>query len=167
MISVWNNQHTWHSQLKRKFKTERAPLINNEEVKRVKEKFRQARSLKTPEESTSTCPKRLKPSLVSPLNLTKAKARSHCYIVYIWSVTSDICFDKGIMHCGGGCNLCWGSYQGTAWAIQKVASRHESGERPHDENLCMETPRNSRRNVNWRSVEEISIPKNIRWGKNN
>nr|XP_040047866.1 uncharacterized protein LOC120828380 isoform X2 [Gasterosteus aculeatus aculeatus] len=60
-----NGYHTWHSQLKRKFKTERAPLINNEEVKRVKEKFRQARSLKTPEESTSTCPKRLKPSLES------------------------------------------------------------------------------------------------------
>ncbi|XP_040038966.2 sterile alpha motif domain-containing protein 3 isoform X2 [Gasterosteus aculeatus] len=59
-----NGYHTWHSQLKRKFQTEQAPLINNE-VKRVKEKFWQARLLKTPQESTSTCPKRLKPSLES------------------------------------------------------------------------------------------------------
>lgn len=82
-------------------------------------------------------------------------------IVCTWSVISDICFDKGIVHCGGGCSLHWGSYQAAAWAIQKAASRHKAVERQHDENLCMKMTRNSRRNVYWGSRKEISIPTNI------
>ncbi|KAL3980313.1 C-C chemokine receptor type 5 [Sarotherodon galilaeus] len=56
---------TWHSQLKRKFKAERAPLISNEEVNRVKEKFGRTQKHRTTEESSSSCLKRLKPSLDS------------------------------------------------------------------------------------------------------
>ncbi|KAG9281440.1 sterile alpha motif domain-containing protein 3-like [Astyanax mexicanus] len=38
-----NGYHTWHMSLKRKFKAERAPLLNDTEVKKFKEKFHQAR----------------------------------------------------------------------------------------------------------------------------
>ncbi|XP_076745707.1 sterile alpha motif domain-containing protein 3-like isoform X2 [Maylandia zebra] len=60
-----NGYDTWHSQLKRKFKAERAPLISNEEVNRVKEKFGRTQKHRTTEESSSSCLKRLKPSLDS------------------------------------------------------------------------------------------------------
>ncbi|CAI5643192.1 unnamed protein product [Oreochromis niloticus] len=60
-----NGYDTWHSQLKRKFKAERAPLISNEEVNRVKEKFGRTQKHRTTEESSSSCLKRLKHSLDS------------------------------------------------------------------------------------------------------
>nr|XP_054596186.1 uncharacterized protein LOC129163276 [Nothobranchius furzeri] len=65
-----NGYDTWHSQLKRKFKAERAPLISNEEVNRVKEKFGRTQKHRTTEESSSSCLKRMKPSLVSPHTLS-------------------------------------------------------------------------------------------------
>lgn len=65
-----NGYDTWHSQLKRKFKAERAPLISNEEVNRVKEKFGRTQKHRTTEESSSSCLKRLKPSLVNPHTLS-------------------------------------------------------------------------------------------------
>lgn len=33
------NKHTWHMSLRRKFKSERAPLVDSEAVRRCKEKF--------------------------------------------------------------------------------------------------------------------------------
>ncbi|KAJ8397466.1 hypothetical protein AAFF_G00437420 [Aldrovandia affinis] len=44
--------HTWHMSLKRKFKFERAPLVNEAEVKKIKEKFGQVKKPKT-QEATS------------------------------------------------------------------------------------------------------------------
>ncbi|KAK5853451.1 hypothetical protein PBY51_014601 [Eleginops maclovinus] len=38
-----NGYHTWHMSLKRKFKTERAPLVDDTEVRKYKEKYAQSR----------------------------------------------------------------------------------------------------------------------------
>ncbi|XP_039648410.1 uncharacterized protein LOC120553775 [Perca fluviatilis] len=51
-----NGYHTWHMSLKRKFKTERAPLVQNDEVKLIKEKFAHGKKCKQPDaESPNTC----------------------------------------------------------------------------------------------------------------
>lgn len=42
-----NGYHTWHQSLKRKFKAERAPLVHQDEVRRVKEKFGHKRKKST------------------------------------------------------------------------------------------------------------------------
>ncbi|KAJ7983760.1 hypothetical protein DPEC_G00372960, partial [Dallia pectoralis] len=58
-----NGYHTWHMSLKRKFKTERAPLVQNDEVKLIKDKFAHGTKSKLPgTESPITC-LRTKPRL--------------------------------------------------------------------------------------------------------
>lgn len=49
--------------LKRKFKTERAPLVDDAEVKRYKEKYAQSRKSRAP--GSSTRPKQCRPVSVS------------------------------------------------------------------------------------------------------
>ncbi|KAL3977284.1 17beta-estradiol 17-dehydrogenase / 3beta-hydroxysteroid 3-dehydrogenase [Sarotherodon galilaeus] len=82
-----NGYDTWHSQLKRKFKAERAPLISNEEVNRVKEKFGRTQKHRTTEESSSSCLKRLKPSLIITLTY-----QILLMIILISVLTKDSCF---------------------------------------------------------------------------
>ncbi|XP_026110054.1 sterile alpha motif domain-containing protein 3-like isoform X4 [Carassius auratus] len=47
-----NGYHTWHMSLKRKFKFERTPLAEVEEVKRLKQKFGHSKKSLQPEESS-------------------------------------------------------------------------------------------------------------------
>ncbi|XP_048057958.1 uncharacterized protein LOC125275228 isoform X2 [Megalobrama amblycephala] len=47
-----NGYHTWHMSLKRKFKFERTPLADVEEVKRLKQKFGHSKKSQEPEKST-------------------------------------------------------------------------------------------------------------------
>nr|XP_046256444.1 sterile alpha motif domain-containing protein 3-like isoform X1 [Scatophagus argus] len=49
-----NGYHTWHMSLKRKFKTERSPLVDEEEVKQFKAKFghRKGKSKEAPTQTT-------------------------------------------------------------------------------------------------------------------
>ncbi|XP_063759059.1 uncharacterized protein LOC134877482 [Eleginops maclovinus] len=46
-----NGYHTWHMSLKRKFKTERAPLVHDVEVRKYKERYAESRKSKTVDES--------------------------------------------------------------------------------------------------------------------
>ncbi|XP_059418653.1 uncharacterized protein LOC132153301 [Carassius carassius] len=48
-----NGYHTWHMSLKRKFKTERSPLVNEEEVKKIKMKY--GHNVKKPGEKEASC----------------------------------------------------------------------------------------------------------------
>ncbi|XP_076840677.1 sterile alpha motif domain-containing protein 3-like isoform X2 [Brachyhypopomus gauderio] len=48
-----NGYHTWHMSLKRKFKTERAPLVSDEEVKKFKERF--GHGVKGPKQPETSC----------------------------------------------------------------------------------------------------------------
>ncbi|XP_078025294.1 sterile alpha motif domain-containing protein 3-like [Epinephelus lanceolatus] len=52
-----NGYHTWHMSLKRKFKAERAPLLSDSEVRKLKEKFGHTRQSKATSASTSLCRK--------------------------------------------------------------------------------------------------------------
>ncbi|KAF7694781.1 hypothetical protein HF521_006504 [Silurus meridionalis] len=47
-----NGYHTWHMSLKRKFKFERTPLADVEEVKKLKQKFGHSKKSQKPEKST-------------------------------------------------------------------------------------------------------------------
>ncbi|XP_049430059.1 uncharacterized protein LOC125887354 [Epinephelus fuscoguttatus] len=52
-----NGYHTWHMSLKRKFKAERAPLLSDSEVRKLKEKFGHTRQSKATSASMSLCRK--------------------------------------------------------------------------------------------------------------
>lgn len=52
-----NGYHTWHMSLKRKFKAERAPLVNESEVRKLKEKFGHSKQSKATAASASLCRK--------------------------------------------------------------------------------------------------------------
>ncbi|KAK7168278.1 hypothetical protein R3I94_002358 [Phoxinus phoxinus] len=56
-----NGYHTWHMSLKRKFKTERAPLVQNDEVKLIKEKFAHGTKSKLPDAESPNNSLRTKP----------------------------------------------------------------------------------------------------------
>ncbi|XP_060797947.1 uncharacterized protein LOC132899915 [Neoarius graeffei] len=56
-----NGYHTWHMSLKRKFKTERAPLVQSEQVMNFKAKFGHRKARSTEEAPQSSCTKRNKP----------------------------------------------------------------------------------------------------------
>ncbi|KAA0702474.1 hypothetical protein E1301_Tti018962 [Triplophysa tibetana] len=50
-----NGYHTWHQSLKRKFKSDRAPLIHEDEVRKRKEKFGHTRVRLTEQSPTACC----------------------------------------------------------------------------------------------------------------
>ncbi|XP_023652385.1 sterile alpha motif domain-containing protein 3-like [Paramormyrops kingsleyae] len=54
--------HTWHMSLKRKFKTERAPLVDDAEVKKYKDKYAQSRKSKAMDGSAAAGPKQARAS---------------------------------------------------------------------------------------------------------
>ncbi|XP_040913813.1 uncharacterized protein LOC121194815 isoform X1 [Toxotes jaculatrix] len=60
-----NGYNTWHMSLKRKFKAERAPLVSDSEVRKLKEKFGHKNQFKATNASASVCRK--------PANLTFPK----------------------------------------------------------------------------------------------
>ncbi|CAL9689754.1 unnamed protein product [Knipowitschia caucasica] len=53
-----NGYHTWHMSLKRKFKAERAPLVNDTEVRKLKEKFGHTKQSKSIRSSNVSRPSR-------------------------------------------------------------------------------------------------------------
>ncbi|KAG9273319.1 sterile alpha motif domain-containing protein 3-like isoform X1 [Astyanax mexicanus] len=59
-----NGYHTWHMSLKRKFKSERAPLVSDEEVKRFKERF--GHGVKRHKPAETTCQRIDSPSVQQP-----------------------------------------------------------------------------------------------------
>ncbi|XP_060716644.1 uncharacterized protein LOC132839597 [Tachysurus vachellii] len=52
-----NGYHTWHMSLKRKFKAERAPLVSDSEVRKLKEKFGHTKQSRSTSASASLCRK--------------------------------------------------------------------------------------------------------------
>ncbi|XDV12387.1 hypothetical protein PO909_001081, partial [Leuciscus waleckii] len=70
-----NGYHTWHMSLKRKFKTERSPLVNEEEVKKIKMKY--GHNVKKPGEKEASCQRTAGEDCVSSIGEDAISINAH------------------------------------------------------------------------------------------
>ena len=139
--------------LKRKFKAERAPLVSDTEVRKLKEKFGHTKQSKAIRVSSSVSRKPSSQPFVSAFPYMQC---IKSLLATDWA--ASFFYTKGHMY-WRGFNICGSPCCCTTKWVSKDASRHDHCQRPHGTNILLETTWNYGGDASRRRSQEISFLK--------